>query len=146
MWTHYFIDTDPDQKNTDDDENVRRKKADAPYTLFRQLYADPLYSSDHDWAKIPKQKLLTNLKSFKFSVWDEEKNKFVDKIDLLSDKSKFLKAVKLSLEWIDRNGNSYTFTRIFRPLWPNYKAEESQIRSETGEDQGITSDEEEEGS
>ena len=88
--------------------------------LVRQYTPDDIYSEQFDWDKAKKQILFSRLKSLTFLFWDSEKEKFVDRLNLVNKDQSSPRFIQVKLEWFDRNKALLTEERTSRVLWPPF--------------------------
>jgi hypothetical protein len=95
---------------------------DASYNWVRQIYAENIYSPEHNWDDIKAYTLLTNVKKLEFQFWSPKREKYVSSVKELDDKF-MITAVKIILEWVDPSGVARTIERSFHPFWPYFDAQ-----------------------
>jgi prepilin-type N-terminal cleavage/methylation domain-containing protein len=107
-WVRYSI------ENNENDGDMK--------VLVRQFTPDNLYSEQFDWDKAKKQILFSRLKNFTFLFWDAEKEKFVDRLNLVSRDQASPRLIQVKLEWYDHNKAILQEERTYRVLWPPFDA------------------------
>jgi prepilin-type N-terminal cleavage/methylation domain-containing protein len=115
-WVYYGIEND-DAVNTSDGM--------AKGVLVRKFEAHDVFNNTAvDWSRIKSQVLLRNVENIKFEFWNPSTQKWVDSLDVVKHGKHLFRGVKLTLEWIDPTGNKAEIIRVFRPLMPNFEAED----------------------
>lgn len=93
----------------------------APYELIRTFIAGDIYNRDFDWTKHKSHLLMRYVKKLKFQFWHSKRKKWVDRLRELPQKdAEVLRAVKITIVWVDKDKVENKVTRISRPLWPYY--------------------------
>ena len=92
--------------------------------LVRYHLAGKVFLGNLPWDKMKPQIILKRVQDLKFFYWDPKKAKFVEHLrDLPSPV--VLRAIKVKLDWADLAGETQTFERIIRVLWPDFNPQES---------------------
>lgn len=107
QWVKYSVVSDPDAENKE-----------APFMLTRATINENIYAATLEWEKQKAHKVLGNLKEFKFSYYDEKREKFFDSLDELSTNKLSPRLIKVNLSYASIAGESYEGQRVFRPNWP----------------------------
>lgn len=113
-WVKYSV------ENFEDKDGENKTKA-----LVRYFYPDDPFSVESiQWDKIKGQILLRNVEKLTFQFWDYNQRKWFDDLDLVIDGRHKVNAVKIYLEWLDKENNKLTYERIFRPLFLHFNPED----------------------
>jgi hypothetical protein len=110
-WVKYdLVSGEESQKNL-----VRYFKADNPYDPYQW-----------DTSKTKPQVLLKNVTELIFEYWNPDRKKYETSLEsmALKDGPAVIRAVKVTIEWIDSEGIENQMVRIFRPLFPNLPIED----------------------
>jgi hypothetical protein len=93
-------------------------------SLVRYYFPSDPYKRDAiEWDKIKGQILMDGVSKMSFSFWDRQKQQFVDSTELLSEGRHLVRGLRLAISWIDLDGFEHNEVRVFRPLFPHFKAE-----------------------
>ena len=117
-WIQYSIEKDDsafsDSENSPEGELLQ---------LVRRLKAHDLYGSDWDFSDVQGQVLVRGVKSFAFKFWDSQKKEWQESLkELPLEDQQAPKGIQVTLVWQDKSQQEYQSTRVFRPLWPYFKA------------------------
>jgi prepilin-type N-terminal cleavage/methylation domain-containing protein len=111
--------------------------------LVRQVVAENLYQEEIDWTKERAHTLLYGVKSLEFFFWEPKKQKWVEKLNELSEIDQFApRAIKMKISWRgkadEENPNDYEsidLVKVFRPLYPYFDVMKDETnRHAKGED------------
>ena len=99
--------------------------------LVRSTVSEDIYRPEIDWSQEKEFILLNNIKEFKWSFWDREKENFVDTVRELTNPNMIPRLIQMSFVWIAPDQTEMNFLRSFRPLYPYFdtKAEADAIKA-----------------
>lgn len=134
-WVRYSLGrADQFIKDDEDDQSNEKPKGDALIRYFSPV--DVFNPERWEYKELKAQVLLENVKTLKFEYWDPESGKFVEKLNLIQDGEHIVRAIQLTIEWIDVNEIEQKIIRIFRPLWPYFiPADPNAKESNLGDDE-----------
>lgn len=95
--------------------------------LIRQVYTADIYHANIDWSNLPSQVLMKNIKKLEFQFWDERAKKFTASLHDLNENKFIMRALKLGLSWVNRDGNDQEVSRIFRSLYPYFNTKKDDL-------------------
>ncbi len=98
-----------------------RDEPPAPNMLVRRILSENTFARDFDIKQLKPQVLLRGVKELVWEFWSRNDLKWVDNVRLLPvAERESIRAVRLTLTWIDEQGVERTTLRVFRPLWPYF--------------------------
>lgn len=122
-WVKYSL-----RSSTLDDED---RKEGADYEITRSIETENIYNKDFDWQNVKEYPLLRGIKSFQFLFWNKKTEKFVDKLDQLSEDKEKPRIIKVKMVWINSDNNEIEIERTFRPLAPYFDTEKDEKEKES---------------
>jgi prepilin-type N-terminal cleavage/methylation domain-containing protein len=100
-----------------------RENAPADNMLVRRVLSENVFERDFDIKALKPQVLLRGVKDILWEFWSRNDLKWVDNIRLLPpEERETIRAVRLTLTFVDTAGVERTTLRVFRPLWPYFDA------------------------
>lgn len=84
---------------------------------------NPYSSRTIDFSLVKGFTLLEHVESFKLEFWDPKSKNFVDSLGQVKDGKNLLRAIRVSITWVDPVGAKIEFEKIIRPIWPYFDAE-----------------------
>lgn len=103
--------------------NDDRDNPPAPNMLVRRVLSENVFERDFDIKALKPQVLLRGVKDILWEFWSRNDLKWVDNIRLLAPQEReTIRAVRLTLTFVDTAGIERTTLRVFRPLWPYFDA------------------------
>jgi prepilin-type N-terminal cleavage/methylation domain-containing protein len=98
-----------------------RDQPPAPNMLVRRVLSVNVFARDFDIKVLKPQVLLRGVKELIWEFWSRNDLKWVDNVRLLPvAERESIRAVRLTLTWVDEQGVERTTLRVFRPLWPYF--------------------------
>jgi prepilin-type N-terminal cleavage/methylation domain-containing protein len=120
-WVKYALEAPRDREDGQEGDN-----------LVRYFLADDPWGEDElDFSEVRAHILMEGVKSLKFFFWDREQRKWSDSLDVIQDGAHLVRGLRVDLVWIDASGLEREERRIFRPLFPYFKAENLKSASKT---------------
>lgn len=108
-WVHYSLESDD------------RDEAPAENMLVRRVVSENVFERNLDVPAVRPQVLLRGVKELRFEFWSRQDVKWVDNVRLLApEERETIRAISLTLTWVDSNKTERTTLRIFRPFWPYF--------------------------
>ena len=108
-WVHYSLESDD------------RDEAPAENMLVRRVVSENVFERNLDVPAVRPQVLLRGVKELRFEFWSRQDVKWVDNVRLLApEERETIRAIRLTLTWVDSNKTERTTLRIFRPFWPYF--------------------------
>ena len=121
-WVKYSLKPmEPDPENPDD------KSTSGLYNLVRQSITGDIFNPNLDWSKPKGQIVLERVKEIDFSFWDERSKKFATSIQELNENKNLIRAIKISLKWIDEDNNEQKLEKTFRTLYPVFNTKQDEL-------------------
>lgn len=118
MWVKYSLRPEETDKNSNDNS----KKTQSTYQLVRQVIGTNIYSSDLNWNDVKPQVLMDSVKSLEFSFWDERAKKYQSSLQDLNENKNAVRALKMSLIWVDENDHEQIIEKTYRIIQPYYNS------------------------
>jgi prepilin-type N-terminal cleavage/methylation domain-containing protein len=108
-WVHYSLASDD------------RDEAPAENMLVRRVVSENVFERNLDVPAVRPQVLLRGVKEINFEFWSRQDVKWVDNVRLLApEERETIRAIRLTLTFVDSNKTERTTLRIFRPFWPYF--------------------------
>lgn len=108
-WVEYSLEADD------------REDPPAPNMLVRRSLSENVFQRDFDIKALKPQILLRGVKEIIWEFWSRNDLKWVENIRLLPiAERETIRAVRMTLTWVDNQGAERTSLRVFRPIWPYF--------------------------
>ena len=89
--------------------------------IVRRINNTGVWLGDNTIDDFKPYTLLRGVKEFFFEFWSRKDAKWVDNIQLLPPEERFtIRAVRVTLTFVDSSGVERTSLRVFRPFWPYF--------------------------
>lgn len=109
-WVEYSLQTDEEPIS-----------AEANQMLVRRALKQGIFLGDFDIKDAKAHTLLRGVKELKFEFWNRRDQDWVDTIRSLPEEERFtLRALRMTLTFVDSSGIERTTLRVFRPAWPYF--------------------------
>ncbi len=136
-WIKYSLEKYTDEEAEESDTQVET----TGQALVRQSISEDVFNPEAiDFSKVKSQILLKNVKKLTFEYWDKKNKKFQSRLRDIKNGKYLIRAVKMTVEWIDSSGIELKKERIYRPLFPYFEPEDiralelEQVNSENSGD------------
>lgn len=108
-WVKYSLETDPEPI------------AEGTSQIVRRMNNTGVWLGDSTIDDFKPYTLLRGVKEFFFEFWSRKDAKWVDNIQLLTPEERYtIRAVRITLTFLDSSGVERTSLRVFRPFWPYF--------------------------
>lgn len=109
----------------------------APNMLVRRALTENVFERNFDIKALKPQVLLRGVKEIVWEFWSRNDLKWVDNVRLLPPQEReTIRAVRLTLTFVDSAGIERTTLRVFRPLWPYFDAVKDETERQTARNAG----------
>ncbi|MCR9206491.1 MAG: prepilin-type N-terminal cleavage/methylation domain-containing protein [Halobacteriovoraceae bacterium] len=89
--------------------------------IVRRINNTGVWLGDNTIDEYKPYTLLRGVKEFFFEFWSRRDEKWVENLQLLPPEERFaIRAVRITLTFIDSSGVERTSLRVFRPFWPYF--------------------------
>ncbi len=134
-WVKYSLKPmEPDPENPDD------KSTSGLYYLIRQSIASDIFNPNLDWSKPKNQIVMDRVKELDFTFWDERSKKFANSVQELNENKNLIRAIKLTLKWIDEDNNEQKVEKSFRTLYPLFNTKQDDLAIKAAEQEAARGD------
>ncbi|MEX1099595.1 MAG: prepilin-type N-terminal cleavage/methylation domain-containing protein, partial [Bacteriovoracaceae bacterium] len=122
-WVQYGLLSPEEAPRLNDDPNSLKEEEEGD-VLVRKFLSDNVFASEEiPWDDVKSQVLLRGVKKMLFEFWNPDNKKWTENLATIKEGQHKIHGIKLTLEWLDPDGIERTFIRVFRPLFPHFKAE-----------------------
>ncbi len=123
-WIRYTLEEN-DEEISEEMEQKTAKEAQETKMLVRKVSNTNIYNPEEiEWDKIKSQVLFRKVMNLKYEFWNPETKKWTDNLDLIKHGANFIRAIKITMDYLDADNIEKQTVRIFRPLFPNFKPED----------------------
>lgn len=119
IWVRYRVASTQTEGVDEEDQNKE-----APYSLTRTIISQNLYDTELDWEKAKEYAVINNLRDFYFEFYSPEKEAFVASLKELNELRNTPRLIRMTLDYVSKNGDEYKIQRTVRVLWPEFNAQE----------------------
>lgn len=117
-WVKYAVEMEDEKEKDENDQSGK-------YKLVRYVSAENPYKAEKlNVDQIKAQVVLENIEEVEFTFWNHENNKFMAPLTQIPQGPNLIRGMKVNLIWKDKLGGTIKLSKIFRPLFPEFKASE----------------------
>ncbi len=122
-WIKYSLRAmEPDPDNPDD-------KTSGLYEIIRQSISTDIYNTTQDWSKPKSQVVMDRVKDLEFSFWDERSKKYSTSLQDLNENKNLIRALKVSVKWMDEDNHEQKLDKTFRVLNPYFNPKKDDLQT-----------------
>ena len=119
-WVKYGLEDD-DQEN---DPNLQSSSEKHSMLIRKFDPTDVFKESNFEWEDVKSQILLRGVIKILFEFWNPENQKWTDNLEIIKYGKNIIYALKITLDYVDEDGEPKKSIRIFRPLFPEFTPED----------------------